>query len=329
MVEPRSKTDAGSEGAQSAQAALALWQGRVRLARAMAQARSGDLATAEGTLHSGGDLAVSPLSLDLLARIRAQQGRLAEAQSLWMAASELDPDSAVYRTAARRAKAWQRFRVRPDLLRLLACAVTAALLAFVVWGVEHQRGAAVSVSRANLSTDQPGSPGAAKPLRPPVPSLASAPVTPPRASVARSPRTSISVAGAVSRDDGDATVLSFEEGLFGVGSVLTSAAGRILDDLAARLRKDSDDVVVTVTGHTDDLPVPAGGQFADNVSLGLARATAVAERLRRTADLKAGALVLRSLGSNEPPFPNDSREGRLRNRTVVIRISPRSDPEAR
>jgi flagellar motor protein MotB len=142
-------------------------------------------------------------------------------------------------------------------------------------------------------------------------------------------RTAIRVPGTITKEDGDATVVLFEEGLFGSGAILTAVAGRILDDLAAALRSDSDALVITVTGHTDDVPVPARGRFTDNFSLGLARATTVAERLRKAADLHADALVLRSLGSGEPPFPNDSREGRLRNRTVVIRVGPHSGTETR
>jgi len=134
------------------------------------------------------------------------------------------------------------------------------------------------------------------------------------------------VPGTMTRQEGHATVVLFEDGLFGSGAVLQPAAERILDDLAAAIRSDSDAVVIAVTGHTDDLPVRPGAPFRDNVALGFARATAVAERLRRAAHLDAGALLLRSLGSRGPPFPNDSREGRLRNRTVVIRIGSRSAP---
>jgi flagellar motor protein MotB len=130
----------------------------------------------------------------------------------------------------------------------------------------------------------------------------------------------------MTRQEGDATVVLFEDGLFGSGAVLKPAAQRILGDLAAAIKSESGAVVIAVTGHTDDLPLRPGAPFSDDVALGFARATAVAERLRRAADLDAHALLLRSLGSRGPPFPNDSPEGRLRNRTVVIRVSYRSAP---
>jgi len=137
------------------------------------------------------------------------------------------------------------------------------------------------------------------------------------------------VAGTVTRDDGDATVLFFESGLFDSGADLTLAGGGLLDGLAANLSKEPDRLVITITGHTDDVPVPPGGRFFDNVSLGFARAAAVAQRLRSAARLGTTDIALRSLGSDQPPFPNDSREGRLRNRTVVIRIAERSGTESR
>jgi len=130
----------------------------------------------------------------------------------------------------------------------------------------------------------------------------------------------------MTRQEGDATVVVFEDGLFSSGALLKPGAERILDDLGAAIKSGSDAVVIAVTGHTDDLPLRPGAPFRDDVALGFARAAAVAERLRRGADLDGGALLLRSLGSREPPFPNDSREGRLRNRTVVIRIGSRSAP---
>jgi flagellar motor protein MotB len=132
------------------------------------------------------------------------------------------------------------------------------------------------------------------------------------------------VPGTKTRQEGDATVVVFEDGLFSSGALLKPAAERILDDLGAAIKSDAAAVVIAVTGHTDDVPLRPGAPFRDDVALGLARATAVAERLRTGADLDAGALLLRSLGSREPPFPNDSREGRLRNRTVVIQIGSHS-----
>lgn len=155
MVERPSRTDPGDGGvqcAQSAQSALNLWRGRLRRARATTQARGGDLAGAEATLASSGSFAASPWSLDLLARIRAQQGRFTEAHSLWTAASELDPDNATYRAGARCAETWQRRRIRPEALRLLLVLAAAALLAFMTWVFGYRWAANTPRTGTTLST---------------------------------------------------------------------------------------------------------------------------------------------------------------------------------
>lgn len=297
------------------------WRDRLRLAKATAQAWNGDLLGAEATLGSVHGLESSPQSLDLLARIRAQQGRLGEAQSLWAAASDLEPDNPSYRAAARLAKVWERLHVRPDRVRILSVVAAAVLLLFVasaLWRNSRMAPpAAGPPSTAEVAASAPPNPTHAVP-----PSLASSTPAASQAPAATTAPRAVHLSGAVTRQEGDATVVLFEDGLFAAGAALTPAAERILDQLAANLRNQWG--AVAITGHTDDLPVRPGSLFRDNVSLGFARAVAVAERLRTVAGLDAGTLQLRSLGAHQPPFPNDSPEGRQRNRTVVIRISPGS-----
>lgn len=314
---PRSRTDVAREDAEPRDV-LAPWLGRLHLASATALAWGGDLGGAEAQVRRVADLAASPPALDLLARIRAQQGRLAEAEALWTTASQLEPDNATYRTALGRARAWQRLPVRPDRLRLFAAIAASGLLAYVGWGLSRPRDNALSIQQASRPAKAAGASVEPTVLRPSPPSPAA---------TAGGQLAPFQVSGTVARADGEAMELSFEDGLFGSGSALTPAAEKMLDDLAARLSKEPTGLVVSVTGHTDDVPVPTGSPFADNVSLGLARAVSVADRLRRSSGLPPSAFVLRSAGSVQPPFPNDSPQGRRRNRTVVVRISP--GPEAR
>ena len=62
---------------------------RLVLAQATDLARAGRMAEAEQVLGAGDT--VSPAGLDLLARIRIQQGRLLEAQTLWREAAKREP----------------------------------------------------------------------------------------------------------------------------------------------------------------------------------------------------------------------------------------------
>ncbi|MBN2547790.1 MAG: hypothetical protein JXB15_01430 [Anaerolineales bacterium] len=66
------------------------------LARAHHLARSGQYQQAEGLLETLPDIESRPAALDLLARMRAQQGRLAEAEALWSKALALEPANPAY-----------------------------------------------------------------------------------------------------------------------------------------------------------------------------------------------------------------------------------------
>lgn len=54
----------------------------------------------------------SPLVLDLLAKVLAQQGRLDEAKALWHRASAMQPDNDAFRRAIARCEQFKRFRTR-------------------------------------------------------------------------------------------------------------------------------------------------------------------------------------------------------------------------
>lgn len=64
---------------------------QLRLSRAAALARSGDLTAAETILRPGGELPKDPLVLDLMARIRAQGGDYVAADRLWVEILKSDP----------------------------------------------------------------------------------------------------------------------------------------------------------------------------------------------------------------------------------------------
>ncbi|GAB5378506.1 MAG: type VI secretion system protein TssL, long form [Acuticoccus sp.] len=81
---------------------------------------------------------------------------------------------------------------------------------------------------------------------------------------------------------------------------------------------ESVDGKVTVIGHTDAVPY-RGGRFASNYELSLARAEAVAERLRAGAADPA-RFAVKGQGPNVPIADNATREGRARNRRVDIVI---------
>jgi outer membrane protein OmpA-like peptidoglycan-associated protein len=91
-------------------------------------------------------------------------------------------------------------------------------------------------------------------------------------------------------------------------SALAAAAGQIAAYPNA---------AVGVEGHTDNL-----GTDAYNAKLSQARAEAVRAFLLSRPELKGRMITARGLGSARPVAPNDSDEGRQRNRRVEIVINP-------
>lgn len=85
----------------------------------------------------------------------------------------------------------------------------------------------------------------------------------------------------------------------------------------ARVLKDMPNAVV-VEGHTDDRPV-TGLAFKSNWELSVARAGSVIERLAAEG-VPAARLVASGYGEHRPLAPNDTAEGRARNRRVEILI---------
>lgn len=104
-------------------------------------------------------------------------------------------------------------------------------------------------------------------------------------------------------------IVEFEPG----SAVLRPAALPILDEMAAvmtRLRGRR----VEVIGHTDAL-----GHRQGNVSLSLARAQAVKRHLVGKG-LPAEGITTSGMGPDRPVAPNDTDEGRARNRRIEFRV---------
>ncbi len=76
--------------------------GHIVMSRATELARAGRYEDAEVILEAMLPAGMPVAALDLLARIRAQQGRLAEAKALWLQVSQLNPQDAAARAALAR-----------------------------------------------------------------------------------------------------------------------------------------------------------------------------------------------------------------------------------
>jgi len=130
------------EHAADAGASLATLLDQVALAQAADLARRGHYAQAAGLLSEMAGRQPTPVAaLDLLARIRAQEGRLDEARALWAQALEVEPGNAPAQAALRRIAALEGRRLRPGFLRsAVAPVVAAGLLGVSAWWLADRMG---------------------------------------------------------------------------------------------------------------------------------------------------------------------------------------------
>jgi outer membrane protein OmpA-like peptidoglycan-associated protein len=270
--------------------------------RANELARRGKLIGAESLVT---DVLLDPkyvkVATDLLARIRVQQGRLIEAQKLWMDLIRLnanDDRSKRAVVATKKLIDWGQWYGISRILLVLACGVV--LIAGVtmaarnhIRGIRTSAGETVHASMGN-------------------------PLSGTSASQTKVLDLGLNVPGAVVREGEAEDEVNFESGLFTEGTILRPAAARILEDLARQLGPNSERIEVIVEGHTDCLPVFKGSRFRDNFDLADARAEVVSLFLIRFGRISARHIFLQS--GTPAPFPNEAVDGETRNRTVGLRI---------
>ena len=99
---------------------------------------------------------------------------------------------------------------------------------------------------------------------------------------------------------------------------LTLEAQEILDRIA--LAAMSPESQITVTGHTDDIPI-SNGKFRDNWDLAAGRAASVVQAIEETGLVSGGRMSAVSKCETDPISDNVSSEGREKNRRIEIEIT--------
>jgi Flagellar motor protein len=261
------------------------------VSRAAAAARDGRLDDAEPLIAEALIAQRSIEALDLLARIRAQQGRLLEAEAAWSEALRNDPNCDAAQAGLRRIRSMQTRRV-PLWPLIVAAAVVVTVLV-----VELRRIPAPAPPPVELKR-----PATAAPKQP----VAEAPVIQLAA-----------IPGVILRREKDEVIATFEASVFSHGATLTKEGKSLLASLGRQIEAHAGTPQLIIEGHCDRNPLRDGSAYDDNTALGLARSDAVFRYLRQTTHLPNDAFSLRTLGSDAPPFADPER-----NRTVVIRIRP-------
>ncbi|MBK8870001.1 MAG: flagellar motor protein MotB [Elusimicrobia bacterium] len=88
------------------------------------------------------------------------------------------------------------------------------------------------------------------------------------------------------------------------------------------------DKTIRVVGHTDNVPVSAKSGFASNWELSVMRATTVVRFLQEKGKLPPERMIAAGQGEYMPVAPNDTPEGRQKNRRIEIMLLDRAMTDA-
>jgi chemotaxis protein MotB len=107
---------------------------------------------------------------------------------------------------------------------------------------------------------------------------------------------------------------------FDSGSATIKPGGMDVLRRVGVILKELPDKMIRVEGHTDDIPIGLAlrKQYPNNWSLGAARATSVAEFLRKQSGIDPRRMYVVSYSQYRPLVPNTTEENRSRNRRIEI-----------
>jgi len=124
--------------------------------------------------------------------------------------------------------------------------------------------------------------------------------------------------------EGKLTVDVAEQLFFDSGRATLKDTGKQVLQKVADSLKSYEDKAIRIVGHTDNVPISGGLQkvFPSNWELSAARATTVV-RFLQDAGIAPERLVATGRAEYAPVAPNDSAEGRQKNRRIEITLIDR------
>ena len=125
---------------------------------------------------------------------------------------------------------------------------------------------------------------------------------------------------AVEQDEDKVIVTVGAGGAFASGSAdLTPEAIAIMKQIAGV--NSENDSEITVSGHTDDVPLIFGSRYRDNWDLAAARSASVVQSLSFDGVISDDRLEAISYGESRPVESNETSAGRSKNRRIEIEIN--------
>jgi chemotaxis protein MotB len=113
-----------------------------------------------------------------------------------------------------------------------------------------------------------------------------------------------------------------EQIFFDSGSAALKAGGKDVLKTVGGALKGYENKIIRVVGHTDNVPV-SKSQFASNWELSVARATTVVRFLQEVG-VPPERMIAAGRGEYNPVAPNDTPEGRQKNRRIEIMLIDQS-----
>jgi chemotaxis protein MotB len=113
-----------------------------------------------------------------------------------------------------------------------------------------------------------------------------------------------------------------EQIFFDSGSASLKTEGRDVLKKVGEALKGYENKIIRVVGHTDNVPV-SKSTFASNWDLSVARATSVVRFLQEVG-IPPERMIAAGRGEYDPVVPNDTPEGRQKNRRIEIMLLDKS-----
>ena len=107
---------------------------------------------------------------------------------------------------------------------------------------------------------------------------------------------------------------SFDSGFATIKSSFLPTLERVRDAVSGTPER------ITVSGHTDNVPIMFSDRFRSNWDLSSARASAVADFMLQDPNVLQSRLRVYGFADTRPTATNDTREGRAENRRIEIEI---------
>jgi chemotaxis protein MotB len=120
------------------------------------------------------------------------------------------------------------------------------------------------------------------------------------------------------------TMTMVDKIIFPSGSTEISKDGKLVMDKVVSILKDIKDKRIQVEGHTDNVPIVSGlkKRYPTNWELSTARATEVVRYLQEQGGLDPKLLSATGYSEYQPVAPNDTDDGKHKNRRIEIVLLP-------